>query len=100
MDGGTSTSGAHTDSVCVSGEKRGRCMPGVVPVMAERASMFEWNSGVFCLTVKGTQALTGGTGNQRNDPGPRGRARGCAISSIHPCSRNRDHNFGWACEQQ
>jgi hypothetical protein len=71
MDGGTPTGGAHTESVSVGGktwEVHARC--AMVPIMAESAGMFEWNSGVFCLTVNGAQALTSGTGNQRHDPGP------------------------------
>jgi hypothetical protein len=71
----------HIQNLCVSGKNVGGACQGVVPVMAERAGMLKWSSGsVFDLTVNGTQARTRGTRDQRNDPGPRGRVRGCAIS--------------------
>ena len=42
----TSIGGTHTESVCMSEEKNveGACQ-GVVPVIAERAGMFEWSGG-------------------------------------------------------
>jgi hypothetical protein len=75
--------GIYRICVCRWKNVGGACQ-GAVPVMAERAGMplFEWSSGsVFDLRA---QARTGpgGTRNQRNNSCPRGRARGCAISSI------------------
>ena len=71
MDGGTSTA-AHLQNLCVLGGKRGMCMPRWGACHGRKGEHFKWSSGVFDLTVNVAQAHTRGTGNQRDDPGPRG----------------------------